>query len=416
MNPPMNDDPRRAFAASVVARLREAGHEAYWAGGCVRDLLLGLEPTDYDVATDARPEQIVRLFRRTIGVGASFGVIKVLGPAGAGDVEVATFRSDGAYLDGRHPEAVTFSTAEFDASRRDFTINGMFLDPADGRVIDFVNGQADLRDRVLRAIGDASARFAEDKLRLLRAVRFAARFVLTIDPETRRAVEAMAPQVTTVSAERIAQELRRMLVHPTRSASMATAADVGLIAAIFPNLDTHAPSWPATLRILESLPDDPSFPLAFAVFLREAGRDRAAAHAARLKLSNAERDRIAWLVDHRRALDDPAHLPRHRLKRLLASEGIADLLALRRAEALATDGDLGPVTYSEDYLRTEPDGPIDPPPLLTGHDLARHGLRPGPLFATLLEFVRDAQLDGTISTRDEALALADRLAQPPQVP
>lgn len=428
----MPHDPRRTYAASVVARLRESGHEAYFAGGCVRDVLLGLDPADYDVATDARPEQVTRLFRRTVGVGASFGVVRVLGPKEAGDVEVATFRSDGAYLDGRHPESVHYSTAEHDASRRDFTINGMFLDPLDDRVIDYVGGRSDLDRRVLRAIGDPSARFAEDKLRLLRAVRFAARFGLALDPATRSAIEAMAPQVTAVSAERIAQEIRRMLVHPTRATAMDLAHSVGLIAATLPPLaplatipePTAGDLWSHTLRVLGRLPESPSFPLAFAALVHETGpgatpesaRDVALALSTSLKLSNADRDRTAWLVAHQRSLLGPALLPRHRLKRLLASEGIADLLALHRAEALATTGDLAHVVYCEDYLRTEPDGPVDPPPLLTGHDLARHGLRPGPQFARWLEAVRDAQLDGTIATRDDALALVDRLGSSREVP
>jgi poly(A) polymerase len=402
-------NPRRDFAASVVARLREAGFEAYWAGGCVRDILLGLEPADYDVATNARPEQVASLFRRTVGVGVSFGVVMVLGPRGAGEVEVATFRSDGAYVDGRRPESVVFSTAESDASRRDFTINGMFLDPETGRVIDSVGGRDDLERRVLRAIGDPAARFAEDKLRLLRAVRFAARFGLAIDPATRRAVESMASQVTTVSVERIAQELRRMLVHSTRAEAMRMAREVGLVAAILPALDADEGRWDEMMRVLEHLPEAPGFPLAFAALLGEVGRDVAVGLVASFKLSNAERDRIAWLAENRRTLDDPAGLPRHRLKRLLASDGIHDLIALRRAEAMANDADLSAVVYCEDYLRTEPDGPINPPPLLTGHDLARHGLRPGPRFATLLEAARDAQLDGLITTQEEALALVDRL-------
>lgn len=425
----MHPDPRRAFAASVVARLREAGHESYWAGGCVRDLLLGREPADYDVATSARPEQVMPLFRRTVGVGVSFGVVRVIGPHEAGDVEVATFRSDGAYIDGRRPESVVFSTAEQDASRRDFTINGMFLDPSDDRVIDFVGGRDDLDRRILRAIGDPSARFAEDKLRLLRAVRFAARFDLAIDPSTRSAIASMARQVTAVSAERVAQELRRMLVHPSRSVAMDLAAKVGLVAAVLPPLSgLQEDPWSHTLRVLDGLPETPGFPLAFAALVHEAGhptsgtpektaRAIALRLSSSLKLSNAERDRIGWLVEHQRALAHPDRLPRHRLKRLLASEGIADLLALHRAEALATTGDVAHVVYCESYLRDQPEGPIDPPPLITGHDLARRGRRPGREFATILEAVRDAQLDGSIASVDDALALVDHLsrrADPPE--
>jgi poly(A) polymerase len=411
-------DPRQIFAASIVARLRDAGFEAYFAGGCVRDLLLGLEPEDYDVATDARPQEVMRLFRRTIAIGASFGVVKVLGAREEGDVEVATFRSDGNYLDGRRPETVTFSTAELDASRRDFTINGMFLDPVESRVIDFVGGRADLDAKILRAIGDPSARFTEDKLRLLRAVRFTARFGLTIDGSTRAAVSAMAAEVTTVSAERIAQELRKMLVHSSRSTSMRLAREAGLLAAVLPPLATISDeSWEHTMRVLDRLQPSPSFPLAFAALLagidQATVRDVALSLSADLKLANADRDRTVWLLDHRGSLAAPETLRESTLKRLLASEGIDDLLALHRAEALASGLGIAHVEFCLAYLRDLPNGPIDPPPLLNGHDLMRHGLKPGPHFARLLEEVRDAQLDRSLTTKEEALALVDRLNAPP---
>jgi poly(A) polymerase len=407
----MTIESRRDFAVSVVAGLREAGHKAYFAGGCVRDLLLGLEPTDFDVATSARPEEVMRLFRRTLAVGASFGVVKVLGPRGAGEVEVATFRSDGVYLDGRRPLSVTFSTAELDASRRDFTINGMFLDPTDGRVIDFVGGRDDLARKLLRAIGDSSARFAEDKLRLLRAVRFAARFGLEIEPATRAAISSMAAEVTTVSAERIAQELRKMLVHPSRTLAMRLALETGLVAAVLPPVAAlDRDSWERTMRVLDVLPEGVSFPLSFAALLIEVGREGVLSTSDRLKLANAERDRAVWLVEHRRSLAEPRTLRESKLKRLLASDGIDELLALHRAYAQASGLDSSHVAFCEDYIRTEPAGPIDPPPLLNGHDLMEHGLRPGPRFARLLEEVRDAQLDRTIATKEEALALVDRLA------
>ena len=419
----MNADPRQEFATQVVARLRETGFEAYWAGGCVRDLLLGIEPSDFDIATDARPEQVIKLFRRTCAVGASFGVVRVLGSASTGDVEVATFRSDGVYLDGRRPETVTYSTAEFDASRRDFTINGMFYDPIEQRVIDHVGGRADLESGLLRAIGDPSARFAEDKLRLLRAVRFASRFGLAIEPETRRALGAMASKVTTVSVERIAQELRRMLIDPSRVGAMTLADETGLLAAVLPELMLIKGRnvWDRTIRVLANLPDSPSFPLALAALLHEvrmptdgerrerAGRDVAWRVATRLKLANAERDRTAWLVEHHHALEGAADQPESKLKRLLATDGIVELLALHRAIALASTGDVSHVDYSERYLRDQPAGPINPPPLLTGHDLARHGLRPSPRFAMLLDKVRDAQLNRLIDSKAEAIELVDRI-------
>src|SRR2546423_12854917 len=201
----------RDFAVRVVQRLRDAGYQALWAGGCVRDELLGLVPKDYDVATDATPEQVRRLFRRTVAVGAAFGVVEVLGPRPL-KVQVATFRSDVSYSDGRRPDRVVFSSAREDALRRDFTINGMFFDPLTDQLIDYVGGQEDLRARVLRAIGDPVRRFTEDKLRMLRAVRIATRFDLTLDEATATAVRAMAPEIRAVSAERIAEELRKLLV------------------------------------------------------------------------------------------------------------------------------------------------------------------------------------------------------------
>ena len=223
----------------MVRRLREANHEALWAGGCVRDELLGLTPKDYDVATSARPEEVRKLFRRTIAVGMSFGVVDVIGPRhdhGHLTIEVATFRSDVSYSDGRHPDAVVFSSAREDALRRDFTINGMFYDPLDDRLIDYVGGQDDLRAGVLRAIGDPRQRFDEDKLRMLRAVRMATRFGLAFDPATEAAVKALAGEIRVVSAERIADELRKMLADPRRARGMSLFFELGLAAVVLPEL------------------------------------------------------------------------------------------------------------------------------------------------------------------------------------
>lgn len=434
-------DLRRRFATDVVGRLQNAGFQALWAGGCVRDLILGHEPSDFDVATDARPEEVMGLFRRNVPVGASFGVVRVLGPDHM-DVEVATFRTDGAYLDGRRPESVEFADARRDAERRDFTINGMFLDPLGGEILDFVGGRADIEAKVIRAIGDPTARFTEDKLRLLRAARFAARFGFAIEAETRQAVEAMASSVRVVAAERIAQELRKMLVHRSRAEGMALAMDIGLIAAVLPavarlrGLTSPAPVgpggdlWDRTRLVLDLLPADPGPELAFAALLHDVGKPDTAAAAADgrttsdrseqvgrriaeqvardLKLANAERERIAWLVEHHHDLDEPTQLREARLKRLLAAPGIEDLLALHRAKALATIGHAENVAYCEAYRRDEPTGPIQPPPLLSGHDLADHGLKPGPRFKRYLEAAYDAQLERQVATKSEALAWLDR--------
>jgi len=443
-----DDDDRRGFATEVVARLKAQGFQALWAGGCVRDLILGHEPSDYDVATNATPEQVMGLFRRTVPVGVSFGVVRVLGPEGAGEVEVATFRSDGAYVDGRRPESVTFGNPQLDAERRDFTINGMFLDPTTGEVLDYVGGRADLDAHILRAIGDPDARFTEDKLRLIRAVRFASRFDFAIDPATRASIETMAPQIKVVSVERIAQELRKMLVHPSRARAMSLAMDVGLIAAILPPLvrakglfqgkpmQPTGDLWDHTLLVLDLLPPDPSFPLAFAALLHDVGKPdakglrngRTSFHnheqigrgiadrlCRDLKLANLERERITWLVEYHQYLGEAMKLREAKLKRILAEPGIDELLALHRADALASNGDASHVDYCEAYLREEPTGPINPPPLLNGHDLARHGLRSGPQTKQHLEMVREAQLDRLIHSKKEALDwLGRQLASPPE--
>ena len=448
--PPTPDD-HRAFATDVVGRLRQAGFHALWAGGCVRDLTLGHVPSDYDVATDARPEQVVDLYRkRTVPVGESFGVVRVRGPHGSGlEVEVATFRSDGAYIDGRRPESVVFSSPRLDAERRDFTINGMFFDPFNGEVIDYVGGLDDLRDGVLRAIGDPFARFREDKLRLLRAVRFAARFGMTIDPATRTAVVSMADQLPVVASERIAQELRRMLVHETRAEAMDLMMQTRLTAAVMPQVvamkgifqgkpvQPEGDLWDHVLLVLKSLPREPSFPLAFAALLHDVGkpstksyhhgrpsfhnheqvgRDIAEEISRRLKLANAERERVAWLVEYHQYLGEAKKLREAKLKRVLATPGIEELLDLHRADALASTGDASHIDYCEYYLKSEPAGPINPPPLLTGHDLVRHGLSPGPHFATILDQVREAQLERSLNSKRDALEWIDRRLSGNEVP
>jgi poly(A) polymerase len=429
----------REFATDVVRRLRAAGFQALWAGGCVRDRLLGREPHDYDVATDARPEQVQQVFRRTAAFGASFGVVQVHGPF---EVEVATFRSDVSYSDGRHPDAVVFSSPEEDARRRDFTINGMFFDPIDDQLIDYVGGERDLRDRVLRAIGDPAARFAEDKLRLLRAVRFATRFGLTLDPATAAAVKAMADQITVVSAERIAEELRKVLTDPRRADGMRMLDEVGLLQPILPEAAAMkgvpqgppaAPTgdlWGHTLRVLELLPADAPFPLAFAALLHDVGKprtlgrtpDRYTFHghehvgkrlageiAERLRLSNAERSRVEWLVEKHQYLCDAPQMKLSKLKPVLAHPGISELLALHRADATASGRDVAHVEFCEHCLSEWPPKVLNPPPVITGDDLMELGLKPGPEFKRLLDAVREAQLEGTVTTKEQALELVKRL-------
>jgi poly(A) polymerase len=409
---------QRRFAVEVVERLRAAGFEAYFAGGCVRDELLGRTPADYDVATAAEPPQIRELFgrRRTLAIGAAFGVITVIGPKSAGNVEVATFRKDAPYSDGRHPDYVTFSSAEEDARRRDFTINGLFFDPLGRRVLDYVGGQEDLRRGVVRAIGDPRQRFAEDKLRMLRAVRFTAAFGFTLDQSTRAAVAEMAGQITVVSAERIAAEMRRMLVGPRRPTAVRLLIDTGLAVPVLPEILPH--DEPAGQRLEENLAvlerlDAPGFPLALAALLRGlAARGGPAPGgvemvARRWRLSNKETDRAAWILEHADRIEEAPDLPWSVLQPILVDVGIDDLLRLaeatspRAAEAAA---------FCRAAL-ARPREQLDPPPLLTGEDLLAHGVAPGPCYRRLLRAARDAQLDGRIATRQEALDLADRLLE-----
>jgi poly(A) polymerase len=437
----------RDFAISVVKQLQEAGYQALWAGGCVRDELLDLCPKDYDVATDAKPEDVQRLFRRTVEVGMSFGVVQVLGPRPF-KVEVATFRSDVSYSDGRHPDAVVFASAREDVLRRDFTINGMFYDPIKKELVDYVGGQEDLRARVLRAIGEPRVRFNEDKLRLLRAARFATRFDLTIDPATAQAVKEMAPEITVVSAERIAQELRHLLVHPRRAHGLNLLDELELVGPILPELLPMkglpqglpgAPSgdlWHHVMQVMDRLGPEPSFPLALAALLHDVGKPRTVGRtpdrytfyyhehvgariandiALRLRLSNDERERIVWLVEKHQILADARHMRTAKLKQLLIHPGIHELLALHRADALAWGRKAEHVDYCEFLLREWTDDDLNPAAVVTGHDLMKEfKLEPGPLYKEILEAVREAQLDGTIKTKTDALAFIEKLLREKQ--
>lgn len=407
-----SDMTEREFALDVVRRLQAAGFRALWAGGCVRDELLGLTPQDYDVATSARPEQLRPLFRHRNEIGAHFGVVQVIGPGGgAGEwltVEVATFRSDAGYTDGRRPDAVVFSSPEEDAKRRDFTVNGMFFDPVKNELIDFVGGRADLEAGILRAIGNPAERFAEDKLRILRAVRIATRFGLTIDPATHDAAKQMASEICVVSAERIAEELRKLFVHPDRARGVWLLREMELVGPILPEVAADA-DWQRAARVVECLEADVSFPLVVAALLHPAGTGAAERAALRLRLSNAEASRACWLVENCRALLDAPTMRPSKLKPLLVRPGIGELLALHRAIARATGESLAAVEFCERVLRDTPPEELNPPPLVTGEDLIALGFKPGPLFKRLLDAVREAQLDGRIRTKDEALALIREL-------
>ncbi len=449
---PLDPVAQRQFALEVLRRLRRAGYEAYWAGGCVRDLLLGLLPADYDVATSATPTQVRKLFgrRRTVPVGAAFGVILVVGPPEAGTVEVTTFRTEGPYSDGRHPDQVRFATAREDVLRRDFTINGMLYDPETDRVLDWVGGQEDLRRRVIRAIGDPRERFAEDHLRMFRAVRFAARFDFQIEPETFQAIREMAHRITGVSRERLAAELEQLLLHPSRRRGLELLDQTGLLNVLLPEVaalkgiphpeQPQSDLWEHTLQVLQRLAE-PELPLALAALLHECalpelypGGDAAwpqgpaleellrqgAEQGARLadrfarrwRLSNPVRKQTRWLVEHQRSLRRAEQLPWSRLQPLLVAPWIENLLKLHQADMEA----LGLETQALDYCRRKlqlPPEELDPPPLVTGEDLKSLGLKPGPRFGRLLDWVRQQQLDGKLHTREEALAALQKRLQEP---
>jgi poly(A) polymerase len=406
---------QRQFAVEVVRRLRGAGYIAYWAGGCVRDQLLGDTPHDYDVATNATPTDIRRLFgqQRTLAIGAAFGIITVLGPRGGGQIEVATFRRDAGYSDGRHPDSVVYSDAREDALRRDFTINGLFYDPLEDHVIDYVGGQADLTARLIRAIGDPRQRFAEDKLRLLRAVRFGATFGFILEEQTRNTIGEMASEVTVVSVERIAAELCRMLISPGRVVAVRLLLETGLASAVLPevvpNDDPGRCRLENAMAVLDHL-RQPSFSLALAALLHGSiDAQGAEGVCRRWKLPNRVTDRTVWLLAHRGALRGAETMRWSALQRLLISPGIEELLAWEEAVAAVEDREATEVRYCREWL-ARPAEVLDPPALVGGDDLLRHGIAPGPVYRGLLARIRDAQLDGEVRTREEALALADRLA------
>jgi tRNA nucleotidyltransferase/poly(A) polymerase len=388
----------REFAGLVVTRLREAGHESYWAGGCVRDEILGRTPVDYDVATAARPDAVRDLFgrRRTLAVGAAFGVITVLGPRGAGQVEVATFRED--------------------ALRRDFTINGLFLDPASGEVLDFVGGRADLAAGVVRAIGVPALRFGEDHLRMLRAVRFAAVFGFVIEAETRAALERMAHLVAGVSPERVAAELRGMVSRPGRRRALELLDATGLAREVLaevapgPGLPADRPyAWATATAVVDAL-DEPDLPLAVAALAEDVGAAAIPPLAGRLRLATRETKKAAWLQAAVGEVGGStaaglASRPWSSLQPLVAHEHAVALADLLRARAACGVADAEAAAWFTGRT-ARPRAEIDPPPLVSGDDLLAAGLPAGRELGAALAKVRRLQLDGLVTSRAEAIAAA----------
>ncbi len=423
------------LAARIVDRLKERGRQAYLVGGCVRDLLLGREPQDYDVATDARPEEVAELFPRSQLVGAHFGVVLVRGDGG--EVEVATFRSDHAYRDGRRPEAVAFETdPRQDVIRRDFTINGLLMDPRTGELLDFVGGRRDLEARVVRAIGDPEIRFAEDHLRMLRAVRFAARFGFEIDEATFAAIRRLHAKIRLISAERIRDELVRILTEGGARRGFELLDESGLLADILPEVaamkgvpqppEFHPEGdvWIHTLMMLEGL-REPSPVLALAVLLHDVGKpptfrvaDRirfdehaeVGAHMAvnilsRLRFSNHEIGRVEELIANHLRFKDVTKMRESKLKRFMRMEDFDEHMELHRLDCVMSHGMLDNYEFLKRKLAEAPREELKPRPLINGHDLIAAGYKPGPQFSRMLTAVEDAQLEGQIKTRDEAMAL-----------
>lgn len=424
----------RGAAVQVVRRLQAAGFEAYLVGGCVRDELLGREPKDWDVVTGATPDAVEPLFAAVRAVGRHFGVLQV--ESGGDWIEVATFRTEGPYSDGRHPDSVQFSNAREDAQRRDFTINGLFLDPLPGTVIDFVGGRADLDARVVRAVGDPQARFAEDALRLLRAVRFACALEFTIEPATWAALCGNAGRIRSTSAERVRDELLAILTGPAPRRGLELLLESGLLGAIAPEVaalrgvtqgERHHPEgdvWEHTLRMFEHAVD-PSATLALGILLHDVGKPAARAveggevrftgHVEigtaiaaqlleRLRVSNAIRDGVLALVSqHLRFLDAP-RMRRATLQRFLLQEHFPELLELHRLDALGSRGDLASYAFCRAARAAADAAPPPVRPLLTGDDLQALGHRPGPRLGEILHQLVDAQLDGEVGDRSEARA------------
>jgi len=395
----------RATALDVTRRLQEAGFTTYWAGGCVRDMQLGRSPKDFDVATAATPDEVVSLFKRTRAVGAQFGVILVR-QAGH-DIEVATFRTDGAYADGRRPTEIAFSTPEEDAQRRDFTINGMFFDPIAEQVHDIVGGQADLKAGLIRAIGKADERFEEDHLRVLRAIKFAARFGFEIEAKTWVAMRAAARKLPRISPERIRMELEAMLTGPRCERAAQWLAECDALDFLWDGATQLREKWARRINVLSLLPaEGRSFELAMAAMLHVEDATVAADACTALRCSNYTTDRVAWLNRQQHALDAPEALTLADLKLLMAHDGFEELMQLAAALHQVDGSDTRRVDDIRKRAAAIPANEVAPPPLVTGDDLIKAGLRPGPAFKDALFKVYYRQLQNEIADQDAALDAA----------
>jgi tRNA nucleotidyltransferase/poly(A) polymerase len=384
-------------ATEIIKELRHHGHEAYFVGGCVRDMVMRIEPADYDIATSALPEQIMKIFPRTEPIGAQFGVVLVI--QRGHPFEVATFRSDEAYVDGRRPTGVVFTDAKQDVLRRDFTINGLLYDPLSEQLIDHINGRADIDAGIVRAIGDPHARFEEDKLRILRAIRFGARLGYAIEQGTWDAVRAMAPKIHQVSSERIRQELTRILTEGQAARGFRMVEEAGLRSEILPELE-----WTAHIEKCLGLlakGADPDF--GFGVLLHHTGVDAVQGIVERLKFSRAEMHHIVGLVENLPRFSAVRQMSTSSLKRFLRADRFEDHLELARIHALAAGEDPVEHDYVVGKRKEWSVDEIWPRPLVNGSDLIAMGFLPGPQFKEILIRVEDEQLEGRLTTHDEAI-------------
>lgn len=441
----------KRFATSIVQTLRQHGFQAYLVGGCVRDLLLQREPKDYDVATDATPDEVMNIFPETYAVGAQFGVVLVPVPEDASSnastpashaVEVATFRSDIGYSDGRHPDEVRLShDPREDVARRDFTINGMLLDPVSDEVLDFVGGREDLKAGIIRTIGEPERRFAEDKLRMLRAVRFAARFEYQIEPSTFAAIQQFAHEIKAVSRERVRDELTRMLTEGHARRAFLLLDESGLLKHILPDISAmkgvaqppefhpEGDVFVHTLLLLENLPNPCPLTLAWGALLHDVGKPptfRVAPDRIRfdnhvevgvkmaeeicrnLRFSNDDTEQILSLVDNHMRFGHATRMKESTMKRFLRLPAFDEHLALHRADCLASHRNLSTYEFVQQKRAEIPPEKIRPSPLVTGDDLIAAGHAPGPKFREILNAVEDAQLEGRLPSRDAALEFVRR--------
>lgn len=441
----------KAFSTSIIRTLRETGHQAYLVGGCVRDILLGHEPADYDVATSATPEEVMRIFPEAYGVGVQFGVVLVPAPAGdipndvspdGSTVEVATFRSDIGYSDGRHPDEVRFSKdPREDVRRRDFTINGMMLDPANSAVLDFVGGQSDLKAGIIRCIGEPGHRFGEDKLRMLRAVRFAARFGFEIEPSTFAAIRELAPQIHQVSRERVRDELTKMLTEGRARSAFLLLDRTGLLHEVLPEIEEmrgveqppqfhpEGDVFVHTLLLLEKLPHPCSAALAWGALLHDVGKpatfrrapDRirfdghvdvgvkmAEVICQRLRFSNDDTEQVLALVDNHMRFGHAMRMSESTFKKFVRMPHFDEHLELHRLDCQASYRDFTTYDFTRNKMATLTPEAIRPAPLVTGDDLIAAGHVPGPSFKEILSAVEDGQLEGRLRDREEALQFVAR--------